>query len=50
MFCFVLFGAQLGVQFFRGAEAKDGGDEEVMWLRNMRLLRKQPAARPSARL
>ncbi len=33
--------AQQGIQFFRGEAATAGGEEHVVWLRNMRLLRKQ---------
>ena len=33
--------AEQGIQFFRGEEATSGGEEDVVWLRNMRLLRKQ---------
>lgn len=33
--------AQQGIQFFRGEVEMEGGTGEVIWLRNMRLLRKQ---------
>jgi hypothetical protein len=36
--------AQQGVQFFRGEAATAGDEEDVVWLRNMRLLRKQKVA------